>query len=196
MEEDKIGNATCSSMNLEECNDSDKQCTMNVIETGKLFAAKVTLKRELVAGVVFCDVIDNATSVRIVNNIGLNTEKDQDLAYVQKLNEKGIHQDVLYLKTKCAGGCDASVTHDISEETNALSGARIEESFIAGFPTIINPYYKSLTVTVNDQSIHTFHIVVTGDKNIEGGKSFGFPTHQPLLVIRDPVSSFEYFKVN
>ena len=189
IEEDEIGNASCSSKNLEkECNNSDKQCSMSVIKTGKMFTAKVTLKRELVPGVVFCDVIDEATSVRIMNNVGLDAVDDVD--HIKKLNEIGIHKNLLELVTKCTSGCNGEVTHDINGETNAMSGARVEETFVAGFPTINDPYYKLLIVTLNNDKSHSFQIVVTGDKNIAGGKSFGFPTHHPLLVIRDPVSLF------
>ena len=180
------GNLVIFEATIEEDKNNNGECSKNVVETGQLFKSKVMLKRELVPDQVYCDVIDEATSVHIINNIGLDVDDD----YIQKLTETGMHEDVLELITKCVDGCDVNVTHDINEETNAMSGARVEELFIAGFPITNNPYNNSLTVTLPNDSSHTFDIVVTGDKNINGIESVGFPTHHPLLVIRVSILFF------
>ena len=63
-----------------------------------------------------------------------------------------------------------------------MSRERSEELFVSGFPDINEVHFKSLAASANNKS-HVFYLVVAIGKNIEGGKSFRLPTHQPLLVI-------------
>jgi len=97
------------------------------------------------------------------------------------------------MMSRCtAEACSVNVKHDIDETTHLKSGAKVDEMFIAGFPTVQGNHKKTLSIQLDSNNMHDFNIVVTGDKQIQGGKSFGFPTHHPLLVLRDPPGGNSY----
>ena len=186
---DKLINEECRSTDLPpQC----EFCSNHVVKTGQIFKSMLLLKKELIPGKVYCDIVEDDTSITVVNNIGLNPNVIEDEAYIKKLTDTGkYNESLLKLLSKCVSEpCAVNVKRDIDDKTDMKSRARVEEDFIAGFPTIADK--KMLLIKLNKVE-HNYYFVITGDKMIPGGKSFGFPTHQPLLVIRGPVSLSEIF---
>ena len=171
---DEVKNNVCTTQDLPaSCDANEKSCTNNVITTGKSFVAQVLLVNELVSvggtAEVTCDIMDNETSAVIINNLGLDPDRDSE--YLEKLIKSDKYSnDVLELVTKCTGsGCSANVKYDIDETTQMLSRARIEELFVAGRPTVDETDGHKKTLSISSKGVvHEFRVVVTGDYEVSG----------------------------
>ena len=175
---DEIKNSTCA--NDENC--PSDECSKHIITTGEKFKPKVELINVIYDDVT-CDIFEEGLMVSIINNVG-----DSDPSYLNGLKESGISPEALELLEKCtASGCLVPIVHDVDESTQLKSRAHINEEFIAGRPNINEDQNFMKNFLLGFKSInHRMTFVVTGDFNYEGSGSISFPTHYPLLVIRDP----------
>ena len=89
--------------------------------------------------------------------------------------------------------CNFIVEHAMVDGRKS-GNAHIKQEFKAGRPNIHDTeknFYKTLTATIVDKDdqakvVHRAYMTVTGDYDLGKGDSFPLPTHEPIMIIRDP----------
>ena len=85
-------------------------------------------------------------------------------------------------------GCAFAVEHDINDQDENVGGARVSDLlFATGRPNIVAPYTKSMIFKViGADVVHKAAIFIEGLYSKGPGNSFALPTHQPIMILRDP----------
>ena len=181
----------CYLHNLDESIDS-----FHVIEYLKLFDVRVNLWNELFGNK--CNRIDESRySVSVTNKIGLE-QTPGFASFYDAANE----ETKIALRAcsdlapptggKAEGPCIESVEYDSISETSGVRGR-----FATGRPTI---YEKDKTRNMHFSVIgksgvidqYTASIFISGLYSKGPGKSLALPTHEPILVLRDPPGGNSY----
>ena len=85
-------------------------------------------------------------------------------------------------------GCAFSVEHDTNDDGENTGGARVSNLlFATGRPNIVAPYTKSMIFKVIGADLeHKAAILIEGLYSKGPGNSFALPTHEPIMILRDP----------
>ena len=85
-------------------------------------------------------------------------------------------------------GCAFAVEHDTNDEGKNSGGARVANLlFATGRPNIVAPYTKPIIFKVIGADLeHKAAIFIEGLYSKGPGNSFALPTHEPIMILRDP----------
>ncbi len=87
------------------------------------------------------------------------------------------------------GTCSVNVTHTTNDEGENTGNAGLDYSFATGRPNIVSPFTKSIIFTVKDipgVDPHVATFFIEGLYSKGPGNSFALPTHEPIMILRDP----------
>mmetsp|Transcript_21609 Transcript_21609/g.27877 ORF Transcript_21609/g.27877 Transcript_21609/m.27877 type:complete len:1916 (+) Transcript_21609:457-6204(+) len=163
--------------------------SFHVLDYMTYFLVRVDLKYELIMDKVYCDIVDNDLKLSVVNQVGVDGNEGFDDFYNSISDDK-----TKAALTKCSDGCLYDIGHEVDEEGN-LSSANVTDYFATGRPNIVAPFTKSMIFTIqggsNDIS-HKADFVLEGYYSKGPGRSFAFPTHKPIMILRDPPGGLSY----
>ena len=132
----------------------------------------------------------------VTNNVGL--EDAEASGFEDFYNElDSLTKDALEYCSDIAppGSTEAqkSCAYDILHDDDGRS-AGVDTSFATGRPNIIAPYTKSIFFSVSgtEDVMHTAAVFINGLYSKGPGNSFALPTHQPIMVLRDPPGGSSY----
>ena len=171
---DLIENEECRS----ECSAaSPDTCTKHVIRTGENFSLDVTFYNRIISGIsgvpeITCDIVHD--------EVQLKNEAGPDARRLRKLQENGeVNDEQLDYVNRCSSssGCNFNVTYD-----DVAGRSCIYEDFLAGPPE----QNAKMLIHKSGAFAHTLSITIVGAEEKPGSESVQYPTHKPLLIIRDP----------
>lgn len=161
--------------------------SFHVLPYMTLFKTTVSLNYEIQKD-VFCDVVEENYNVSVVSDVGL----DQNLGFAQFY--EGLEENDKKFLAACSnvappggtasGPCLFNITHD-DEGRNAQA----EVYLVTGRPNPIgtNTRHVFFSVTGGTESPqHKATFFINGLFSKGGGNSFALPTHQPIMILRDP----------
>jgi len=127
-----------------------------------------------------CDIANCGTAVSqdewetCLNGSGLITEGTTCNAACSELCE--------------TSGCAFQVEHDTNDDNENTGGARVAGLiFATGRPNIVAPYTKSIIFrAIGADVVHKAAIFIEGLYSKGPGNSFALPTHEPIMILRDP----------
>ena len=165
--------------------------SFHVIDYMKIFRIRLDLFYEIIPGGAICDMLDEEThQVETINNVGLDKLSGFDAFYKQ------LDEDVQNALAVCSsiapdadtpaqGACLQSVKHNDDGKK-----AGLDFQFAAGRPYPFGPTY---TKNINFKVIggvssvqHFAEFFIEGLFSKGSGNSFALPTHEPIMVLRDP----------
>ena len=176
-----------------DCDNYDKGEDMDsfhVVESAKLFNVRVDLKMDLKNGRDPCDIVDDDYKIQFTNQVG-NDDFGGWEEFLAKIEDER-KRDALLLCSPTAPGegpCRFNVTHTEDNKGNKIGDAGFNATFLAGRPNIQSPYTRSIFIQATGGSkskTHTATFFVEGLYKLEGGSSFALPTHEPVMILRDP----------
>jgi hypothetical protein len=139
-----------------------------------------------------CDAVDDKYKVVVTNNVGL--EDAEASGFEDFYNElDSLTKETLAVCSDIAPG-QGSCVYDILHDDDGRS-AGVDTSFATGRPNIIAPYTKSIFFSVSggtEDVRHTAAVFINGLYSKGPGNSFALPTHQPIMVLRDPPGGSSY----
>eukprot|EP00957_Ditylum_brightwellii_P130260 9936730-Ditylum_brightwellii.AAC.1 len=149
---------------------------------------------DLGIGARTCDIVDESTKVVVLSQIGVDDNEGFD-AWLEKQP-----QPIKTLLELCSSPpCLFPVQHDTASDTGALLGnAHVKFTLVTGRPKIAGDHIKTVLIQVlgDDNNKHTSGIFVEGLYDKGPGDSFAVPTHEPLLILRDPPGGLSYASYN
>eukprot|EP00957_Ditylum_brightwellii_P167977 12786778-Ditylum_brightwellii.AAC.1 len=148
------------------------------------FMITLKAKYEIIAGEVYCDVVDDNLKLEIKNGVGIDTNDNFNEFLAEMRGNNEAQADLL---EKCTDGCEIGIAHD--DMNGAKSNANVMQLFATGRPNIADPYAKYMDFEIVGETTSTKYkaaFVVTGYYSKGPGKSFALPTHKPIMVLRDP----------
>ena len=99
-------------------------------------------------------------------------------------------KDALTHCSPVEGACRRPIIHDRDDSGEKTGRARIETYTLAtGRPNIIEPFTKSVTFSTIGGTASLSHqalFFIEGFYSQGPGNSFALPTHEPIMVLRDP----------
>ena len=170
--------------------------SFHVIESLEVFQVRIELWNEFSGN--RCDLVDESKyNVSVTNNIGLEQGDDTFATFYEDVNKEtkvalGVCSDLAPPIGEASGPCIASVTYDSTLGTSGVTGL-----FATGRPTIYEKdNTRNMHVSIIGQSgvigSYTASIFISGLYNKGPGQSFALPTHEPILVLRDPPGGNSY----
>ena len=164
--------------------------SLHVIEYMTHFSVEVKLKYEILTG-LFCDIVDDNLSISVNNQVG----KDS-FAGSKEFEQEITDDDTLDLLSRCSPLlhiCLFNVTHDKNDEGENTGNAGLKNLILAtGRPSIVFPYTKNIIFSVEGAAVkdHKAAVFVSGLYSKGPGNSFALPTHEPIMILRDPPGRF------
>jgi hypothetical protein len=184
-------NKTCQNNTSTDLTDPTIGKSFHVIDYMKIYKMRIDLFYEIIPGVAICDMLDAEThQVEIINNVGLDILSGFDAFYTQLddevKNALAVCSSIAPNKdTPAQGACLKSVKHNDQGRE-----AGLDFHFAAGRPYPFGPTY---TKNINYKVIggvssaqHFAEFFVEGLFSKGNGNSFALPTHEPIMVLRDP----------
>lgn len=165
--------------------------SFHVVEYMHVILVRIDLLLEIVEGKVYCDQVDEEKyQIQIESNLGMDRNGGFSEFYADLPNEES-----RAFIAKCStiappgeetahGVCTEEITH------NPAGGQAGLSAFLTvGRPNIIKPFTKNVNIKVFDGEKDVHHradFFVQGPFSKGKGNSFALPTHQPLMILRDP----------
>jgi hypothetical protein len=179
----------CDEADLAEYGDAQ---SLHVIDYMTVFDVEVKLVYEILTG-LFCDIVDDDLKILVDNQVGIDS-----FAGNKEFEQKVVDEDTLDLLSRCSplnlGACLFNVTHDMNAEGENSGNAGLTKLTLAtGRPNIISPYTKNIIFKViggTSDVAHKAAVFVSGLYSKGPGNSFALPTHEPLMILRDPPGRF------
>ena len=100
-----------------------------------------------------------------------------DKAVLEKLQSNNVD---VSLYTRCTNRCTLPVLPPVDN----VADSTVTVTLQAGYPKVVGDHVKKIIIESNGTT-HTMSIIVVGDFGHDGN-SFPFPTHLPVLILRDP----------
>ena len=168
--------------------------SFHIIEYMSLFTVRIDVWHDINGQ--HCDAVDDKYKVVVTNNVGL--EDAGASGFEDFYNElDSLTKETLAVCSDIAppGSKEAqgSCAYDILHDDDGRS-AGVDTSFATGRPNIIAPYTKSIFFSVSgtEDVRHTAAVFINGLYSKGPGNSFALPTHQPIMVLRDPPGGSSY----
>ena len=165
--------------------------SLHVIDYLELFTVDVKLAYEIVNG-VFCDIVDDDLKILVNNQVGIDGFAGYE-EFEKRITDKNTLRALKFcsaLNPDDGGACVFDVTHTTDDEGNPIGNAGIKNLVLAtGRPNIVFPYTKNLIFKVlggTSDVEHKAAICVEGLYSKGPGNSFALPTHEPIMILRDP----------
>ena len=156
---------------------------VHVLKSGQLFFFQVDLYYEIEENVI-CDMVPDTIKLRFLNQVGANPVLDKE--FMDRITDNATKQ----ILTLCTTGCIIDVQHD-----SLGRNAHFNYSLVTGQPNIISPYTKDINfqlIGVTQYVANTAKIIIVGNYLRGPGESFAFPTHYPVMILRDPPGGKSY----
>lgn len=187
---------TCNSPPLVPLTDKKIGQSFHVIDYMALFFVRVDLEYEIIpqsegTSGVFCDIVDEKThQIEITNNVGMDDVAGFE-AFYNNLGQTV--KDALAICSTVAppgggspaqGPCLQAITHNDDGEN-----AGLDFSFAAGRPNPFGSYTKNIifkAISAQSTVQHNAEFFIEGLYSKGIGNSFALPTHEPIMVLRDP----------
>jgi hypothetical protein len=173
--------------------------SFHVIDYLTAFLVDVSLGHNILGKI--CEIVDDELKILVSNNVGVDQFAGSVLFEEKAKNNLG---DDYTLLEQCSpikdGACLFNVTHDKDGETGQNKGnAGLKGLQLAtGRPNIVYPYTKSIIFKVingNSDVEHKAAVFVSGLYSKGPGNSFSLPTHEPIMILRDP-RKFRYLAIS
>jgi hypothetical protein len=155
-----------------------------------LFKVRIDLEYEIVPGKVFCDILDQeGHKIEIINNVGMEDRVAGFIPFYNKLKKE--EKEALSICSTIAppggtasGPCLVSITHN--EEGK---DAGLDFWFATGRPNPFGTFTKNINFKVIGGAVDVKHFAeffIEGLYSKGDGNSFALPTHDPIMILRDP----------
>ncbi len=173
----------CTNYALEDPNNID---SFHVVEYMQLIDVSMKLKNEIIKDALYCNQVDTERyRLQIESNLGMDT----NAGFAQFFDQLPSAQEKEFI-SKCSsiappgGEADGNCVLDIFSTEN---GSGLDIKLAVGRPNISPPYTKNLIIRVLGSDIlHRADFFIEGLFSKGPGDSFALPTHQPLMILRDP----------
>lgn len=174
-----------------ECTPTDNKFkegdSFHVVEYMSLVDIKVNLRFKLNDD-LYCNIVDPGQhKLSIVSNLGMDSNAGFDEFY-NNLPSDEQKQLISACSTiappsgKASGPC-------LLDIDSAESGSGKHVKLVVGRPNINIPYTKNVNIRVVGAANNVQHradFFIHGQFSLGAGDSFALPTHQPVMVLRDP----------
>ncbi len=139
--------------------------------------------------IIRCSKYPAGTNLTVSNQVGADT--DNDAAWLAKLRDKQIPESCLDRLTLCNIACSLELEMDKDSGENAKITLQLE----TGQPKPSGDYAKTILIS-KDATQHKIDVVLVGDYKVSDKFLVVLPTHEPLLVLRDPPGggSYSYYE--
>lgn len=174
----------------QKCYNNTVAHSFHVIDYMTLFKVRVDLEHEIVKDKIYCDIVDSEKyKIQIHNEVGMD-----------ELSGFGDFYKSLDYRTRAAlkicsdtappvpdgataeGPCVFDIKHDKDGRN-----AGLDVSFAAGRPNPFGNNAKNIFFSLTgSDALHHAEFFVEGLFKKGEGNSFSVPTHDPILVLRDP----------
>lgn len=176
-------NLQCSDYTLE---DEDNIDSFHVVEYMQLVDISMKLKNEIVKDELYCNQVDTERyKIQIESNLGMDTNAGFEEFY----NQLPSAQEKEFI-SKCSSIAPPGGEADGNCVLNIFStegGSGLDLKLAVGRPNIAPPYTKNLNIRVLGSDVfHRADFFIEGLFSKGPGDSFALPTHQPLMILRDP----------
>jgi len=144
------------------------------------------------ADIPTCTKYPDKTMISIQNHVGVSNDID-DQNWLKKHETETGFEDRLELLLRCNPSCSLELEMDESTGENAKVSLQLQ----AGQKRRNKDYTKALFITMEKSGKqHKTDVVLVGDYELSDKFSAALPTHEPLLVIRDPPGggSYSYYE--
>ena len=165
--------------------------SIHVISALSIVQFDVSVYYEILPGLT-CDIVQDGTVITLYNHLGYenipNFEQSDFFVFLPS-DEKNLIK-------KCYPSCINNITYiATSDDGQALGGAGLHNfSLYAGRVEKIRPYTRHLLIRVSGYTFsaeyqeyeHSATFIIQGTYKDGDGLSFAFPTHTPVMILRDP----------
>ena len=180
--------------------DDDVTQSFHVLDYMKAFAVNIQLRYELIAADdgfegVYCDKVDEEeVKIQIESNVGMDDAAGFQLFWNQLSDtDQGILSACSTIpppieNAKAAGPCLITPVND-----NGNFAGLKNVGFVTGRPYPVGDSTRFMlfqVLGVDDDVRHTAEFFIQGLYTKGPGSSFALPTHQPIMVLRDPPGKF------
>ena len=146
-----------------------------------------------------CGCNECATCLRVCDagNCADATSLDEWSDCLKKSDFLTVGSDCFECSDKCeSSGCAFAIEHDTDDGGDNIGGARVSDLlFATGRPNIVAPFTKSMIFKVIGANVgHKAAIFIEGLYSKGPGNSFALPTHEPIMILRDPPGGLSYAK--
>lgn len=161
--------------------------SFHVLPYMTLFKTTVSLNYEIKKG-VFCDAVEENYKLSVVSDVGL----DKNLGFEQFY--EGLDENDKDFLAACSnvappggkafGPCLFNITHD-----DEGGNAQAEVFLVTGRPNPVGTHTRNVFISVTggtETPQHKAAFFISGLFSKGGGNSFALPTHQPIMILRDP----------
>jgi len=134
-------------------------------------------------GVETCNRLSADHTMVIRNRFGLQPLQDTDDAEILKTMQAHGDERTIQAMMRCYPSCELVIP--------ANKTAFISVQMMAGYPSIVKPFRKSMKFYMAKQELVVDGIVV-GKRARSGAESVSIPEAKPIMVLRDPPGSKSY----
>ena len=162
--------------------------SLHVIDYMTAFRVDVMLEYEILTG-VFCDIVDDDLKILVNNQVGKDSFAGNE-EFEAMIDNKNTTNFLNRCSPLADGACLFNVTHNTNEEGENIGKAGLKNLMLAtGRPNIVSPYTKNIIFKIiggTSEVEYKAAIFVSGLYSKGPGNSFALPTHEPIMVLRDP----------
>lgn len=171
--------------------------SFHVVDYMQLIDISVKLEFEIIPNSLFCNLVDtDKHKLLIESNLGM----DKNSGFVEFYNGLGDDQEK-ELISKCStiapppnddGVVRSAEGPCLLNINSSNSGSGLDVTLTVGRPNISPPYTKRVNIRVQGADTdlqHRADFFIVGLFSKGPKESFAFPTHQPIMVLRDPPGS-------
>ena len=168
--------------------------SFHVIEYMSLFTARIDVWHDINGQ--RCDAVDEKYKVVVTNNVGLEDAEASGFKRFYNALDSLTKEALAICSNKDPPGGEAPgpCVYDILHDDDGRK-AGVDTSFATGRPRIDADYEKSIMFSViggTEDVTHNANIFISGLYSKGPGNSFALPTHQPIMVLRDPPGGSSY----
>ena len=185
-----------------ECNDypSGDFDSFHVVEYMSLIDIKIDLRFKLDDD-LYCNIVDPGQhKLSIVSNLGMDSNAGFDDFYNSLPSDQ--QKELISACSTIAPPSGEASGPCLLDINSGESGSGKEIKLTVGRPNINDPYTKNVNIRVIGAANNVQHraeFFIEGQFSLGAGDSFALPTHQPIMVLRDPpvsISSCVYLIFN
>lgn len=168
--------------------------SFHVVEYMTIIDISIKLRFDLSDG-KYCNIVDPGKhKISIVSNLGMDRIGGFEKFYSGLPSDK--ERELISVCSTIAPPSGAASGPCLLDIESGESGSGKELKLAVGRPNSDKPYTKNINIRVVGAANNVQHradFFVSGQFSLGAGDSFALPTHQPVMVLRDPpVSSFLY----
>ena len=185
----------CTRVDVSVGKDLSQTKSFHVVSSMSFYSVRVDLSMFIQEGKDSCYTVNDDAKIILKNEAG-NDVFSGGPPFLEGISSTATRNALILCSPEKPGNgaCTFNVTHALNANGEKIGSAGLDYTFLAGRPKEDKPHIRKLGIRAQvglQEAKHEAELFVEGLLEKEKGESLKLPTHEPLMILRDPPGEFQ-----